>query len=242
MEVTSTEVQNNFGTYLKLAQVEEVFITRNGKRIAVLRHWEEPRAEASWIAEGTAAYQPERPRLTVEEFRKLAEASEARYEYIDGEVYLLASSTWEHQRILGELFSIIHAWSRGKKCQPVTAPFDVTLMKDEKENIVQPDIVVVCDPEKIDEHGRYTGVPSLVVEVLSETTRNKDMLKKLDLYMAGGVGEYWIVNPINREIYIYSFAAGEIRNYRVFKGAETATSEVLEGLAVPLEQAFSVAG
>ncbi|MCL6613727.1 MAG: type II toxin-antitoxin system Phd/YefM family antitoxin [Firmicutes bacterium] len=242
MEVTSTEIQNNFGTYLKLAQIEEVFITRNGKRIAVLRHWEEPPAEAPLAAEAKANYRPERSGLTVEEFRKLAEAGEARYEYIDGEIYLLASPSWEHQRIILEIAHYIQEWSRGKKCKPVTAPFDVTLMKDEKENIVQPDIIVVCDPEKIDEHGRYTGVPSLVVEVLSETTRNKDMLKKLDLYMAGGVGEYWIVNPENREIYIYSFAAGEIRNYRVFKGAETAASEVLEGLAVPLEQVFSAAG
>ncbi|NLG84215.1 MAG: type II toxin-antitoxin system Phd/YefM family antitoxin [Firmicutes bacterium] len=242
MEVTSTEVQNNFGTYLKLAQVEEVFITRNGKRIAVLRHWKEPNADAPMAAEDKAAYQPERPAISAEEFRKLTEASEARYEYIAGEVYLLASPSWELQRIILEIAHYLHEWSRGKKCKPVTAPFDVTLMKDEKENIVQPDIVVVCDPENIDECGRYTGVPSLVVEVLSEATRNKDMLKKLDLYMAGGVDEYWIVNPMNREIYIYSFAAGEIQNYRVFKGAETAASEALEELAIPLAQGFAAAG
>lgn len=239
MEVTSTEVQNNFGTYLKLAQVEEVYITRNGKRIAVLSYWEEPRAETLKAAEGAAAYGTNHQRMTVEEFRKLSEASDARYEYIDGEVYLLASPTWEHQRIIGELFSTIHAWSRGKRCKPVTAPFDVTLFGDEKEHIVQPDIVVVCDPENIDDRGRYTGVPSLVVEVLSESTRSKDMFKKTHVYMAGGVGEYWLVNPDNREIYIYRFEAGEIADYRVFKGAETAESRVLQGLAIPLEEIFA---
>jgi Uma2 family endonuclease len=57
----------------------------------------------------------------------------------------------------------------GKKCKPVTAPFDVTLFKDDNKNIVQPDIAVVCDPEKVDDHGRYYGTPSLVVEVLSES-------------------------------------------------------------------------
>jgi Uma2 family endonuclease len=108
------------------------------------------------------------------------------------------------------------------------------------QNIVQPDIIVVCDPQKIDDQGKYYGIPSLVVEVLSETTRNKDMVKKLNLYMVSGVGEYWIVNPWNREVYIYSFASGEIRNYRVFKGNETAVSGVLENLGVPLEQVFSV--
>lgn len=240
MEVSSTEIQNNFGTYLKLAQVEDVYITRNGKRIAVLQYWEEPREGFSGIAESKAAYQGVNPRMSVEEFRKLSDSSENRYELIDGEVFQLTSPSYEHQRIIGEIFSQIHQWSQGKKCKPVTTPFDVILFKDDMENIVQPDIVVVCDPEKVDDRGRYQGIPKLVVEVLSETTRNKDMLKKLNLYMAGGVGEYWIVNPWSREIYIYTFKSGEIQNYRVFKGAETATSEVLENLSVPLEQVFFI--
>lgn len=52
---------------------------------------------------------------------------------------------------------------------------------------------VICDPEKVNDRGRYQGVPTLIFEALSESTRNKDMLKKLNLYMAGGVGEYWII-------------------------------------------------
>ncbi|MGE5527681.1 MAG: Uma2 family endonuclease [Patescibacteria group bacterium] len=239
MEVTSTEVQNNFGTYLKLTQVEDVYITRNGKRIAVLRRWEEPRTETLKAAEGAAAYGTDRPRMTVEEFRKLSEASDARYEYIDGEVYLLASPSWAHQRIVLEIAHCIQDWARGRKCQPVTAPFDVTLFKEDKENIVQPDIVVVCDSENIDDRGRYTGVPSLVVEVLSESTRSKDMFQKMHVYMAGGVGEYWLVNPGNREVYIYRFADGEIADYRVFKGTETAGSEILAQLKIPLKQVFA---
>ena len=238
MEVSSTEVQNNFGTYLKLAQVEEVFVTRNGKRIAVIKYCEEPGGGAFLAAEGNTAYRMRNPRMTVEEFRRLADSSDNRYELIDGEVYQLASPSWEHQRIVVEILHHIHSWSRGKKCKPVTAPFDVTLYREESQNIVQPDILVVCDPENVDERGRYNGIPSLVVEVLSNNTRNKDMLKKLNVYMCGGVGEYWIVNPCNRELYIYAFASGEIRNYRVFKGAETAMSEALKALEVPLGQVF----
>jgi prevent-host-death family protein len=240
MEVSSTEVQNNFGTYLKLAQVEDVYITRNGKRIAVIQSREESREGLVGIAENKAAYQGRNPKMTVEEFLKLSAASENRYELIDGEVFQLASPSYEHQRIIVEVLQQMHQWSQGKKCKPVTAPLDVTLLKDDTQNIVQPDILVICDPEKVDAQGRYNGIPTLVVEVLSETTRNKDMLKKLNLYMAAGVGEYWIVNPRNREVYIYSFAAGEIWNYRVFKGLETAGSEVLENLNVLLEQVFSV--
>ena len=68
---------------------------------------------------------------------------------------------------------------KGKKCEPLTAPFDVTLLKDNNKNVVQPDILVICDTENIDEKGRYWGIPSLILEVLSETTRHKDMLKNL---------------------------------------------------------------
>ncbi len=240
MEVTSTEIQNNFGTYLKLAQVEEVFVTRNGKRIAVLKCWDEQSGNEMNAAESKGMYREEHPRITVEEFLKLSEASESRYELIDGEVYQLASPSYEHQRILIEILNMIHLWSKGKKCKPVVAPFDVRVMSDTETNIVQPDIIVICDPENIDNRGKYNGTPTLVLEVLSETTRNKDMLKKLNLYMSGGVKEYWIVNPWNREIYIYTFDSGEINNYRAFKGNDQANSEVLEGLVIFLEVVFAM--
>jgi Uma2 family endonuclease len=239
MEVTSTEVQNNFGTYLKLSRIEDVFVTRNGKRIAVLKCWDEPGADLLNAAESKARYQNDRPRMTAEEFLKLTSTSENRYELIDGEVHQLASPSYEHQCIVIEVLNSIYQWSKGKKCRPMVAPFDVALMNNDIKNIVQPDIIVICDPENIDEHGRYNGTPTLAVEVLSETTRSKDMLQKLNLYMSGGVKEYWIVNPWSREIYIYAFEAGEIQNYRVFKSTEAANSEFLLGLGVSLEQVFS---
>ncbi|WP_207447761.1 Uma2 family endonuclease [Bacillus sp. SD088] len=66
--------------------------------------------------------------------------------------------------------------------------------------------MVICDlDDHINESDYYMGVPSLVVEVLSESTRSKDMVKKLDLYMETGVKEYWIVNPFNRDVTIYYF-------------------------------------
>jgi Uma2 family endonuclease len=239
MEVTSTEVQNNFGTYLKLSRIEDVFVTRNGKRIAVLQYWDEPGTDLLNAAESKARYQNDRPRMAAEEFLKLTSTSENRYELIDGEVHQLASPSYEHQCIVIEVLNSIYQWSKGKKCRPMVAPFDVTLMNNDIKNIVQPDIIVICDPENIDEQGRYNGTPTLAIEVLSEATRSKDMLQKLNLYMCGGVKEYWIINPWSREIYIYTFEAGEIQNYRVFKSTEAANSEFLPGLGVSLEQVFS---
>jgi len=238
LEVPSTEVQNNFGTYLKLAQVEDVFITRNGKRIAVLKFWEDLQQEFPNVAESKAVYRFHNPKISFEEFQKLSASGENRYELIDGEIYQLASPSYEHQRIVVEILNAIYQWSQGKKCRPVVAPFDVTLLKDDSRNIVQPDILIICDPEKIDAQGKYQGIPTLIVEVLSEATRSKDMLKKLNLYMAGGVGEYWIANPLNREVYIYTFGSREIQNYRVFKENDIATSEILENLSIPLKPVF----
>ena len=74
----------------------------------------------------------------------------------------------------------MYQWFKGKKCKPMVAPFDVTLTKFDGKNVVQPDIVVVCDTENVDAKGRYLGTPSLLlVEVLSESTRDRDPSNKI---------------------------------------------------------------
>ena len=88
---------------------------------------------------------------------------------------------------------------QGKALQSVTAPLDIRLFGiatkfEEDPNVVQPDVVVICDRDKVNEDGRYEGIPTLVVEVLSPSTKSKDMVAKLNLYMKSGVSEYWIVD------------------------------------------------
>lgn len=241
MEITSTEAQNNFGRYLKLARYEDIIVTKNGKKIAVIKPYEDSNQNASAVAEKAEAYNWRDEKISYEDFLKLTEESENRYEYIDGEVYLLASPSYAHQRIIMEIANSMYQWFKGKKCRPLTAPFDVTLLKDDdNKNVVQPDIIVICDTESIDEKGRYRGVPSLVIEVLSETTKNKDMLKKLDLYAHSGVSEYWIVNPFSNEIYVYYFEDKTITDYKVYKGNEAAQSICFQGLEIPLENVFAL--
>jgi len=138
-----------------------------------------------------------------------------------------------------EISNIMYNWFKGKKCEPLTAPFDVTLLKDNNKNVVQPDILVICDTENIDEKGRYWGIPSLILEVLSETTRHKDMLKKLDLYINSGVSEYWIVNPFSKEIYVYYIKNKTIEDYKVYKSNERAKSIMFEGFEIPVDQALA---
>jgi len=240
MEVTSTEVQNNFGQYLKFSIYEDIIVTKNGKKVAVIRSYDRE-TKGDVIFENAETYNSGGYGMTYEEFIKFSEQSENRYEYIDGKVYLLSSPSFEHQAIIMEISNIMYQWFKGKKCRPLTAPFDVTLKrKDDEENInvVQPDMVVICDTENVTEKGRYMGVPSLVLEVLSESTRSKDMLKKLDLYANSGVNEYWIVNPFSREVYLYFFSEGGISEYRVFREKDVVQSVFFKGLEVSLEQIF----
>ncbi len=238
MEITSTEAQNNFGRYLKLAQFEDVVVTKNGKSIAVIKAVICNESDNFKVAEKADKYYTHNSKLSYEEFLKLSEASQHHYEYIDGEVYLLASPSFMHQSIVMEISNTMYLYFKDRKCIPLTAPFDVNLLKDENKNVVQPDILVICDTERINDNGKYTGIPSLVVEILSESTRNKDMLKKLDLYLSGGVSEYWIVNPFSKEIYVYYAEDREIKDYKVYKGNEIVNSIMFDTLKLQLDQVF----
>ena len=243
MKVSSTELQNNFGKYLMLAVQDDIIITRNGREIAKLTAIGEGVSDdvsSGTVLEKAEAYGYGGRKATYEEFLELTRDTEERYEYIDGEIYLLASPKTTHQLALTELFGIFYNWFQGKECTPLVAPYDITLRRHpENINIVQPDIVVICDlEENLGEDDYYTGVPSLVVEILSEGTRSKDLIKKLDLYMSCGVQEYWIVNPVNREVTVYLFADKNISSHLTYRKTETAQSCVFEGLAVELRKIF----
>jgi prevent-host-death family protein len=236
MIFTTTEVQNNFGKYLGLVNQENVIITKNGKKVARLVKYYQ--GDEYLIREGSSAYSHEGMQVTYEEFSKIARESENRYEYIDGQIYLLASPGFRHQKIIMEMSSKFSSWFKDKECQPLTSPFDVTLYKGDEPNLVQPDLLVICDQEKIGDDDTYTGIPTLVVEVLSESTRSKDIIIKLNLYMSGGVEEYWIVNPFSEEVNIYLFKNREVESLLTFKKGEMASSFVFQGFKIDLIDVF----
>jgi len=241
MIVNSTELQNNFGKYLVLAGREDIVVTRNGIPIAkLIGVGEEPGVAQEDTAREKAEAYPARRGVTYEEFLELTRNSEDRYELIDGEVYLLASPKIAHQYCLTEIFGQLYTWFKGNKCKVFTAPNDITLKRQpDSVNVVQPDLMVICDlDEKIGDDGYYTGIPALVVEIISDSTRSKDMVKKLDLYMDCGIEEYWVVNPLNREVTVYQFKDKQIRDSRTYKNKETAESGIFPGLAVAVDSLF----
>lgn len=239
MRVPSTQVQNNFGKYLKYVEAnEEIIVTRKGKDIAKIV-LADPYPDG--VREGAAEYQTSGGWVTYEEFLELTEASEQRFELIDGVLYNLASPSYKHQHIIAQLLFSFLNWFKGKPCTALTSPFDITLHKAENNIcVVQPDVIVICDTDNRDKKDRYKGVPVLVVEVLSPSTRSKDLIKKLDLYKQCGVKEYWIIDPMNDQIIVYQLEDNDILNHKAYVSLKDREvhSFCFEGLTVVLDDLF----
>jgi Uma2 family endonuclease len=98
---------------------------------------------------------------------------------------------------------------------------------------MQPDLLIACDTdEKVNEKGRYMGTPTLVVEILSPSTQSKDMVDKLNTYMISGVKEFWVIDPKNETMLVYSFKNYEIDEFSAYGKEDIARSFVFEGLEV----------
>lgn len=129
---------------------------------------------------------------------------EVRAELLDGElIYNQAAPSRIHQTILSELHTVINNYikSKGGFCRVYPAPFAVKLNKD-RNTIVEPDISVICDRNKLTDRG-CTGAPDWVIEIVSPGNSSHDYIRKLNLYADAGVREYWIVDPAKESIFVY---------------------------------------
>lgn len=175
-------------------------------------------------------------RYTVADY--LSWPGEERWELIDGVVYDMSPApTIKHQNIAGRLYSRLEQRLRDRTCQPLIAPVDVVLSD---RDVVQPDIIVVCDPAKITEKN-IQGAPEVVVEVLSPATATKDLREKKALFERAGVAEYLLLDPL--EEYALVYRRGE--DGRFTEGTIYAPDEQLSlltlGLEIPLWEVFGKA-
>jgi Uma2 family endonuclease len=163
-----------------------------------------------------------------------------RFELIYGIAYAMAAPNTAHQLISMQLSGEFYAFFKGKKCKAIAAPFDVRLFYEEDESddtVVQPDLVVVCDPEKLGKEG-CRGAPDLVVEILSPSNTLIEMMRKHDLYRESGVKEFWVIDPERKQVLMYRLVDGKyvLQN---FGGKDTVKSEALPGLEISLEALFA---
>ena len=129
-----------------------------------------------------------------------------RQEMINGKIYMQAAcSATNHNRIVRNLSARFYTYLRGKKCESFGENMKVVL---NNKNYFIPDLMIVCDPDKIKDKF-IDGAPDLVVEVLSPSTNRNDRISKKYAYEKAGVREYWIISPLERSIEIYYLENGE---------------------------------
>lgn len=169
-----------------------------------------------------------------------------RWEIINGEAHNMSPAPDTlHQLISMELAFQIKSQLKEKPCQVIPAPFDVRLpLANQKEddiiNIVQPDISVVCDPEKLDKKG-CLGAPDLVIEIISPTTYRKDRMEKFFLYEQMGVKEYWIVSPDDRIVEVFLLGKdGKYGRPDIYCETDTVQVMAFKGLKIDLDPVFSI--
>ena len=159
---------------------------------------------------------------------------DTRWEIIDGHPYAMTAPRVSHQTVCGELYALLHAHFKRRRCRLFLSPIDVRLSE---HDVVQPDLLVVCDRTQItDTH--IEGPPSLVVEILSPSTQRHDRVRKLRLYAQVGVKEYWILQPSPALAEILSLDGTGYRIAGTYTETDTLVSPLFPELSVELSEIF----
>jgi Uma2 family endonuclease len=187
------------------------------------------------------AYKPiEEQKFTYTDYKSWDLKPGERFELIHGEAFAMSAPNLFHQQIVIALGSEFFTFLKGKTCRVIPSPFDVRLFYEEDESddtVVQPDLIVVCDPKKLGEEG-CRGAPDLAVEILSPSNTAIEMERKLLLYKEAKVQEYWIVDPNNKHISVYRLRDGEY-NLRICHINDNIQPGVVPGLEIPLSTIFA---
>ena len=167
-----------------------------------------------------------------------------RWQLLDGHAHALSPPSVNHQRVVLELSSQLHAQLRGKVCEAMVAPVAVRLpergvAEDAARTVFEPDVAVVCDPAKIDARG-VRGAPDFIIEVLSPSTASFDLIEKRQRYDLASVRELWLIDIPSGVITMYRQDAAA-QNPARFAPAEIRRAEgnipitALEGVTLDLD-------
>ena len=178
-------------------------------------------------------------------------AEDLRYEVIDGVIYMMAPPEPIHQDVLGEIYRQLSNYFHGKLCAAYLSPFGfnptnalaeagdektIEGLENKREQWLEPDLTVVCDPSKFD--GRYyKGVPTMIVEIASPSTASRDSGRKKEIYEKIGVNEYWFVLDYHN-VYVYLLKDGKYEQtfYTIEKGSLTLPVASFADLRVTLDE------
>ncbi len=169
-------------------------------------------------------------------------------ELIKGKIQLMSPApNVKHQRISWQLGGVLFNYFNRKDCSAFSAPFDVRLYDRSRSllankditTVVQPDICVICDKEKLDEQG-CNGAPDWIIEILSKGTAKKDVKDKHELYAESGVTEYWLVYPYEQVIqqFVLNDQTGQYHLQNNYAGDDVAVPYLFPDLAIDLSTLF----
>jgi Uma2 family endonuclease len=169
---------------------------------------------------------------------------EERIELLKGFIARMAAPNVYHQRISGDLQYQIQHYLRKSPCSVFTAPFDVRLTRKNKitnkevMTVVQPDLCIICDKNKLDKRG-CIGAPDWIIEILSPGNSKKEMKEKFEIYEESGVREYWLVQPDDKAVFVYVLnEVGKYIGLQPFTEDDIAPSFVFPDLQINLKDVF----
>ena len=172
-----------------------------------------------------------------------------RIELIKGYIYKMSPAPNTNHQIISrniEYSLLQNINNLDTYCQVFNAPFDVRLIKNkgkkdkEINTVVQPDICIVCDKDKLDLRG-CLGAPDLIVEIISKSTSKKDYNEKYNLYEENKVKEYWIVNPLAKSIELFYLKNNKYISKEIYceeDGFKKFNSHIFPDLEIILEEIF----
>ncbi|RZK26652.1 MAG: Uma2 family endonuclease [Hymenobacter sp.] len=155
----------------------------------------------------------------------------------------MGAPTDQHQAVVGEFHLAFGSYLRRQTCQVRVAPYDVRLPRRGTTadqaiyTVVQPDVCIICDSTKIERRG-CLGAPDLIIEVLSPGTAARDWQDKFDLYEESGVGEYWIVGPLEQDITVFVLEDARYRRVGEYAQAGPVPCATLPGLNLDWSDVF----
>ena len=177
-------------------------------------------------------------RMSLDEFLALGE-TDGKWELDDGVLYIMASGTPDHQFLMRQFGRHLDDHLDGFEEPPAQFYHEMTtILSRELQRAPEPDIVIILsDRRHIVGPSRVEGAPDIVIEILS-TDRNRDLIRKRQIYAEAGVLEYWPIDPRHDTVTQLELRNGAYVERAVLTAANTLTTPLLPGLAIPLARIF----
>lgn len=145
-----------------------------------------------------------------------------------------------HQKISINLSSALYGFLKKSPCSIFAAPFDVRLpiqSTNKDTTVVQPDLCIICDESKLDKRG-CNGVPDLMVEIVSQSNSKHDIKTKFELYQEAGVSEYWIIEPYDKILFVYTLLDGKYIGLQPQTEGDKIKSPLFPDMNIELDDVF----